>query len=153
MTSRGSSARRRSRAEPEPERAWLAAVADAAAAGTPVEWLGQYLTILAECRRTGASTTESRTPSGTSSIPFGMSLGRYVLLWLYTLSCHVCRHAVRGRINHFSAHPIRYRFWTIVTKINPYCGNLAWASLIWVGIADGYIRPVASGTIRDPRLF
>ena len=60
-----------------------------------------------------------------------------ILLWLYTLSCHACRHAVGGRINHFSADPIRYRFWTMVTKINPYYGNFAWASLIWVGIADG----------------
>jgi hypothetical protein len=58
-------------------------------------------------------------------------------LWLYTLSCHACRHAVGGRINDFSAHLIRYQFWTIVTKINPYHGNFAWASLIWVGIADG----------------
>ncbi|MGZ3748560.1 MAG: hypothetical protein ACXVCD_14580, partial [Pseudobdellovibrionaceae bacterium] len=31
------------------------------------------------------------------------------LLWLYSLSCHACRHAVGGRINHFSKHPIRYR--------------------------------------------
>jgi hypothetical protein len=41
----------------------------------------------------------------------------------------------------------------MVTKINPYHGNFAWASLIWVGIADGYIRLVASGTLHDPRFF
>jgi hypothetical protein len=90
---------------------------------------------------------------------FGMGLGTLVLvmnavlLWLYTMSCHACRHAVGGRINAFSRHPIRYRFWTMVTKINPYHGNFAWASLIWVGIADGYIRLVASGTLHDPRFF
>jgi len=90
---------------------------------------------------------------------FGMGLGTLVLLtnatllWLYTLSCHACRHAVGGRIRHFSKHPIRYRLWTLVTKINPYHGNFAWASLLWVGIADGYVRLVASGTIHDPRLF
>ena len=90
---------------------------------------------------------------------FGMGLGTLVLLanavllWLYTLSCHACRHAVGGRINHFSAHPIRYWFWTTVTKINPYHGNFACASLIWVGIADGYVRLVASGTLHDPRFF
>jgi hypothetical protein len=58
-----------------------------------------------------------------------------------------------GRINNFSRHPIRYRFWTMVPKINPYHGNFAGASLIWVGIADGYVRLVASGTIHDPRFF
>lgn len=57
-----------------------------------------------------------------------------------------------GSINSFS-RPIRYWFWAAVTKINPYHGNVAWASLIWVGVADGYVRLVASGTIHDPRLF
>lgn len=27
------------------------------------------------------------------------------------------------------------------------------ASLIWVGVADGYVRLAASGTIHDPRFF
>jgi hypothetical protein len=100
------SARHRGRAQPEPERAWPAAVADraAAAAGTPV--------------------TETRTSSGTSSTPpwsstssspwmrsspltghgsFGIDLTASccwaILLWLNTLSCRACRHAVGGRIN------------------------------------------------------
>jgi hypothetical protein len=47
------------------------------------------------------------------------------------------RWAHQRRINHFSAHPIRYPFWTIVTKINPQSGNFASVSLTWVGIADG----------------
>ena len=32
-----------------------------------------------------------------------------VLIWLYTLSCHSCRHAVGGRLRHFSKHPVRYQ--------------------------------------------
>jgi hypothetical protein len=90
---------------------------------------------------------------------FGMGLGSLVLvvnaalLWLYTLSCHACRHAVGGRINHFSKHPVRYRWWTFVSRLSPYHGNLAWASLVWVGLADLYVRLVASGTIHDPRFF
>ena len=90
---------------------------------------------------------------------FGMGLGSLVLvvnavlLWLYTLSCHACRHAVGGRINHFSKHPVRYRWWTFVSRLNPYHGNFAWASLVWVGLADLYVRLVASGTIHDPRFF
>ena len=41
-----------------------------------------------------------------------------VLIWLYTLSCHSCRHTVGGRLRHFSKHPVRYRLWTWVSKLN-----------------------------------
>lgn len=41
----------------------------------------------------------------------------------------------------------------MVNKINPDHGNLAWASLIWVAIADRYVRLVGSGTIHDPQFF
>ena len=41
-----------------------------------------------------------------------------VLLWLYSLSCHSCRHIVGGRLNSFSRHPLRYRFWTVVSRLN-----------------------------------
>lgn len=76
-----------------------------------------------------------------------------VLLWLYSLSCHACRHAVGGRINHFSKHPIRYKAWTFVSRLNPYHGNFAWLSLVWVALTDLYVRLMASGVIHDPRVF
>ncbi|HEY5358071.1 MAG TPA: hypothetical protein VIJ82_10390 [Streptosporangiaceae bacterium] len=76
-----------------------------------------------------------------------------VLLWMYSLSCHACRHAVGGRINHFSKHPVRYRAWTLVSRLNPYHGNFAWLSLVWVALTDLYVRLVASGVIIDPRVF
>ena len=76
-----------------------------------------------------------------------------VLLWLYSLSCHACRHAVGGRINHFSKHPVRYKAWTFVSRLNPYHGNFAWASLVWVALTDLYVRLVASGVLHDPRVF
>ena len=41
-----------------------------------------------------------------------------VLIWLYTLSCHSCRHIVGGRLRHFSKHPVRYKLWTWVSKLN-----------------------------------
>ena len=41
-----------------------------------------------------------------------------VLIWLYTLSCHSCRHIVGGRLRHFSKHPVRYQLWTWVSKLN-----------------------------------
>jgi hypothetical protein len=59
---------------------------------------------------------------------------------------------VGGRINHFGRHPIRYRLWTAVSRINPIHGRFAWASLVWVALADLYVRLVASGVLHDPRL-
>lgn len=41
----------------------------------------------------------------------------------------------------------------MVTTLNPYHGGFAWASLVWVGLSDGYVRLVASGMIHDPRFF
>ena len=45
-----------------------------------------------------------------------LMLVNVVLIWLYTLSCHSCRHVVGGRLRHFSKHPVRYRLWTWVSK-------------------------------------
>jgi hypothetical protein len=63
------------------------------------------------------------------------------------------RHAVVGRISHFSKHPIRYRAWTFVSRLNLCHGNFAWLSLVWVVLADLYVRLVASGVITDPWVF
>jgi hypothetical protein len=76
-----------------------------------------------------------------------------VLLWLYSLSCHSCRHIVGGRLNNFARHPLRYRFWTALSRLNARHMQFAWASLIWVGVADLYVRLCASGWITDPRFF
>ena len=56
-----------------------------------------------------------------------------VLIWLYTLSCHSCRHIIGGRLKHFSKHPVRYRLWTLVSKLNARHMQLAWvvAVLAW----------------------
>ena len=75
------------------------------------------------------------------------------LIWLYTLSCHSCRHAVGGRLRHFSKHPVRYKAWKFVGKLNNRHMQLAWASLISVALADFYVYLVASGAFDDPRLF
>jgi hypothetical protein len=67
---------------------------------------------------------------------FGMGLGTLVLvvyavlLWLYTLSGHACRHVVGGRLRSFCRHPLRYRFWTMVSRMNPPSRQLR------VGVAD-----------------
>jgi hypothetical protein len=76
-----------------------------------------------------------------------------VFIWLYTLSCHSCRHAVGGRLRHFSKHPVRYRLWTWVSRLNGSHGKYAWYSLISIAVADLYVFLVANGTIDDVRFF
>ncbi len=75
------------------------------------------------------------------------------LLWLYSLSCHSCRHIVGGRLNSFSRHPVRYRFWTGVSALNARHMKFAWASLLSVAFADFYVRLVATGAVNDLRFF
>ncbi|NGN63458.1 hypothetical protein G5C51_06010 [Streptomyces sp. A7024] len=80
-------------------------------------------------------------------------LANIVLIWAYTLSCHSCRHIVGGRLKHFSKHPVRYKLWGWVGKLNERHMFLAWASLISVAAADFYVYLVASGAFDDPTLF
>jgi hypothetical protein len=88
-----------------------------------------------------------------------MGLGTLVLLanasmlWLYSLSCHSCRHVFGGRLTHFSRHPIRYRLWTWISRLNARHAVFAWISLISVGLADFYVRQLATGAFSDPTFF
>ena len=75
------------------------------------------------------------------------------LIWAYTLGCHSCRHLIGGRLRHFSKHPVRYKAWTWVTKLNENHARYAWLSLFSVAIADLYVYLLATGTISDPRFF
>jgi hypothetical protein len=90
---------------------------------------------------------------------FGIGLGTVILvvnailIWAYTLGCHSCRSITGGRLKHFSRHPIRYRLWSQVSKLNARHQLYAWASLFSVMIADAYVGLVASGTIDDLRFF
>jgi hypothetical protein len=76
-----------------------------------------------------------------------------VLIWLYTLSCHSCRHIVGGRLRHFSKHPMRYQLWTWVSKLNRDHAKYAWLSLFSVALTDFYIYLLATGQFSDPRFF
>jgi hypothetical protein len=93
-----------------------------------------------------------RSPGG-----FGFGLGNVILLanvvalWAYTLSCHSCRHIAGGRLKHFSAHPVRYRAWTFVSKLNTRHMQLAWTTLGTLVLTDLYVMLVASGAISDLR--
>lgn len=74
-------------------------------------------------------------------------------LWFYTLSCHSCRNTVGGRITHFSKHPVRYKMWTFVSRINQHHMKWAWISLCTVVLADFYVYLLASGTLSlDPHI-
>jgi hypothetical protein len=90
---------------------------------------------------------------------FGIGLGSLVLLtnavllWLYSLSCHSCRHIMGGKLNHFSKHPMRYRFWQIVSKLNGSHMKYAWVSLFGVALTDFYVRCLSTGLFNDPRFF
>ena len=80
-----------------------------------------------------------------------MSVGSLVLvastslLWLYSLSCHTCRHTIGGRLKHFSKHPVRYKLWSWVSELNHSHNKYAWYSLTAVAFADIYVRQVATG--------
>ncbi len=85
----------------------------------------------------------------------GISVGTVVLfvnatlLWLYSLSCHACRHLCGGGVKQFSKAPVRYRLWKALTPLNGKHMLFAWMSLCFVAFTDLYIRLVASGAIHD----
>jgi hypothetical protein len=89
---------------------------------------------------------------------FGLGLGNLILLvnvillWAYTISCHSCRSIIGGRLNHFSKHPVRYKLWLQVSKLNTKHMQLAWATLATLAITDFYIMAVAAGWISDLRI-
>lgn len=90
---------------------------------------------------------------------FGFGLGNLILvtnvtlLWVYTLSCHSCRHVVGGRLKHFSKHPVRYWLWSKVSVINTRHKMYAWITLGTLMLTDFYIMLVASETIPDLRFI
>jgi len=88
-----------------------------------------------------------------------MSVGTLVLLanatflWFYSLSCHTCRHTLGGRLRNFSKHPVRYKAWTVVSKLNHFHQQFAWISLAGVWLTDIYVREVATHAITNWYLF
>ena len=76
-----------------------------------------------------------------------------VFIWLYTLGCHSCRHIMGGRLRHFSKHPIRYKAWTLASKLNARHAQYAWYSLFSIAVVDLYIFLLAANVFDDPRFF
>jgi hypothetical protein len=80
-------------------------------------------------------------------------VGNVVMLWAYTASCHSCRHIVGGRLKHFSKHPVRYRAWMFVSKLNAKHMQLAWITLATLMITDAYVMAVSAGWFSDLRFI
>ena len=85
-----------------------------------------------------------------------MLTANITLLTLYTFSCHSLRHMIGGKVDCFSCVSFggpRYTAWRGLTLLNERHMLFAWLSLFSVGLADLYIRLVASGSIQDLRLL
>ena len=93
---------------------------------------------------------------------FGVGVGslvltaNVVLLSLYTFSCHSLRHLAGGALDCFSCTAFgraRGTAWRWSSALNERHMLFAWLSLFSVGLADLYVRLVATGAIRDLRLL
>ena len=80
-------------------------------------------------------------------------LANVVLLWMYTASCHSCRHILGGRLKHFSKHPVRYKSWVIISRLNGKHMQLAWTTLASLAISDFYVMAVSAGWFSDLRFI
>ena len=92
---------------------------------------------------------------GPGGFGFGLGnvilVGNVVMLWVYTLSCHSCRHVTGGRLKHYSKHPVRYWIWTQVSRLNTRHKLYAWITLGTLMLTDFYVALVASNAIPDLR--
>lgn len=89
---------------------------------------------------------------------FGVGVGSIVLLinpvllGLYTFGCHAWRHLIGGRSDCFSCAgtgALKYKGYQRVSWLNSHHKLFAWISLVWVMVADLYVRLVSMGIITD----
>ena len=89
---------------------------------------------------------------------FGIGIGTLVLavnvafLGSYTFSCHSLRHLVGGCKDCLDNRTRRTAY-DCVSVLNRRHMWFAWASLVWVGFSDAYIRLVSMGVWTDLRLL
>jgi hypothetical protein len=79
-----------------------------------------------------------------------------VLLSGYLLGCHSFRHLIGGSqdcVNCTAFGRARHGAWKKSSWFNAFHGNWAWASLVFVCIADLYVRLCSMGVIHDPRII
>ena len=59
-----------------------------------------------------------------------------------------------GRLKHFSRHPLGFKLWGFVSRLNTRHMQIAWVSLVFVALTDLlYPAVVAVGWVHDPRFF
>ena len=61
-------------------------------------------------------------------------------------------HIIGGRLNHFSKHPVRYKMWSSVSRLNARHMQFAWTTLVTLALTDFYIMAVSAGWISDLRI-
>lgn len=79
-------------------------------------------------------------------------LGNPILLACYSFGCHSIRHLVGGRSDCYSCGvhgDVTHKSWKIVSWLNRRHEIFAWLSLIWIVVADFYVRMVSMGVITD----
>ena len=92
-------------------------------------------------------------------LKFGIGVGtlvmivNVVLLGGYTLGCHSLRHLVGGALDVMTGRPVRKTAYDCVSCLNRGHMRWAWASLIWVGFTDLYIRMLSMGVWHDLRIL
>ncbi len=98
------------------------------------------------------------TPAGWS---FGIGLGSLILIinplliMGYTFGCHSLRHIVGGGCDRYRTpvQKARHTAWRVVTWFNGKHELWAMVSLVWVGVADLYVRGLAHGWWRETYLL
>jgi len=97
--------------------------------------------------------------AGEETTRFGIGLGTIVLalnaflLGGYTFGCHCARHQIGGYLNALARRPIRSKCYACVSALNRRHMLWAWVSLVWVAVADVYVRLLSHGVITDPRII
>jgi len=92
-------------------------------------------------------------------LEFGIRVGTLVLLTNvvllagYTFGCHSLRHLVGGGIDVLTGRKVRKKTYDCVSCLNRGHMKWAWASLIWVGLTDLYVRLCSMGVITDIALI
>ena len=79
-------------------------------------------------------------------------LGNPILLGCYTFGCHSVRHLLGGKRDCYScglSGEIANKNGKGITWLNQRHEMFAWVSLIWIMVADFYVRMVSMGIITD----
>ena len=79
-------------------------------------------------------------------------LGNPIFLASYSFGCHSIRHLVGGSRDCYSCSMLgnaSHESWRLVSWLNRRHELFAWISLIWIVVADFYVRMVSMGYITD----